>query len=53
MPGASATIRFDLSTSDAFNLDLDDLNKKIVSSFNNLKKLVINEDKCREIVFTS
>ena len=53
MPGASATIRFDLSTSDAFNVDLDDLNKKIVSSFNNLKKLVINEDKCREIVFTS
>ena len=51
MPGASATIRFDLSTSDAFNLDLDDLNKKIVSSFNNLKELVINEDKCREIVF--
>ena len=51
MPGASATIRFDLSTSDAFKLDLDDLNKKIVSSFNNLKELVINEDECREIVF--
>ena len=51
MPGASATIRFDLSTSDAFNLDLAELNKKIVSSFNNLEKLVINEDKCREIVF--
>ena len=51
MPGASATIRFDLSTSDAFNLDLEDLNKKIVSSFNNLEKLVINEDECREIVF--
>ena len=51
MPGASATIRFDLSTSDAFNLDLNDLNKKIVSSFNNLKDLVTNEDKCREIVF--
>ena len=51
MPGASATIRFDLSTSDAFNLDLAELNKKIVSSFNNLEKLVINEDECREIVF--
>ena len=51
MPGASTTIRFDLSTSDAFNLDLNDLNKKIVSSFNNLKELVTNEDKCREIVF--
>ena len=42
MPGASATIRFDLSTEDAFNLDLNDLNKKIESSF-----------KCREIVFIS
>lgn len=52
MPGASATIRFDLSTGDAFNLDLGDLNKKIVSSFNNLKEVVINEDKCRDIVFT-
>ncbi|WP_296807806.1 TIGR03576 family pyridoxal phosphate-dependent enzyme [uncultured Methanobrevibacter sp.] len=52
MPGASATIRFDLSTSDAFKLDLAELNKKIVSSFNNLEKLVINEDKCKEIVFT-
>ena len=51
MPGASTTIRFDLSTSDAFNLDLNDLNKKILSSFNNLKELVTNEDKCREIVF--
>lgn len=28
MPGASATIRFDLSTTDAFKLDLNDLNKK-------------------------
>lgn len=28
MPGASTTIRFDLSTKDAFNLDLNDLNKK-------------------------
>ncbi len=51
MPGASATIRFDLSTNDAFNLNLDSLNKKIISSFNNLKELVTNEDKCGEIVF--
>ena len=51
MPGASATIRFDLSTSDAFKLDLNDLNKKIVSSFDNLSQLVTNEDKCRELVF--
>ncbi|MEE0901364.1 MAG: TIGR03576 family pyridoxal phosphate-dependent enzyme, partial [Methanobrevibacter sp.] len=46
MPGASATIRFDLSTNDAFNLDLNDLYKKIESSFNKLQEVVINEDKC-------
>ena len=51
MPGASATIRFDLSTNDAFNLDLNDLYKKIESSINKLQDVVINEDKCREIVF--
>jgi L-seryl-tRNA(Ser) seleniumtransferase len=51
MPGASATIRFDLSTNDAFNLDLNDLYKKIESSFNKLQEVVINEDECREIVF--
>lgn len=51
MPGASATIRFDLSTSDAFNLDLNDLNKKIVSSFEKLQDVIPNEEKCSEIVF--
>jgi len=53
MPGASATIRFDLSTSDAFNLDLKDLNKKIESSFDRLHEVITNEEKCREIVFNS
>jgi L-seryl-tRNA(Ser) seleniumtransferase len=53
MPGASATIRFDLSTSDAFNLDLKDLNKKIESSFVKLQEVITNEEKCREIVFNS
>ena len=53
MPGASATIRFDLSTSDAFNLDLNDLNKKIESSFDKLQDVITNEEKCREIVFNS
>lgn len=51
MPGASATIRFDLSTNDAFNLNLNDLCKKIESSFDKLQEVVINEDECREIVF--
>ncbi|WP_407423308.1 TIGR03576 family pyridoxal phosphate-dependent enzyme [Methanobrevibacter sp.] len=52
MPGASATIRFDLSTADAFKLDLNELNKKIESSFKRLREAVSNEDECREIVFT-
>lgn len=51
MPGASATIRFDLSTGDAFNLDLNDLNKKIESSFDKLLEVIANEEKCKEIVF--
>lgn len=51
MPGASATIRFDLSTNDAFILDLNDLCKKIESSINKLQNVAINEDECREIVF--
>lgn len=50
MPGASATIRFDLSTNDAFNLDLNDLAQKIVSSFDELLNVVGDEDKCREIL---
>ena len=51
MPGASATIRFDLSTNDAFNLDLKDLSKKLESSFDKLLNVVSDEDKCREIIF--
>ncbi|MDO5850016.1 MAG: TIGR03576 family pyridoxal phosphate-dependent enzyme [Methanobacteriaceae archaeon] len=34
MPGASATIRFDLSTKDVIDMDLDKLYKKIDNSFN-------------------
>ena len=52
MPGASATIRFDLSTTDAFKLNLNDLYKKIESSFKKLQEAVSNEDECREIVFS-
>ena len=51
MPGASATIRFDLSTNDAFNLELNDLSKKIESSFERLTNVISNEEECREIVF--
>ena len=52
MPGASATLRFDLSTTDAFNLNLKDLSQKIESSFNMLVNVIEDEEKCREIVFT-
>ena len=51
MPGASATLRFDLSTSDAFNLDLNDLSQKIISSFDMLVDVIQNEDECKKIVF--
>ncbi|MCQ2970717.1 L-seryl-tRNA(Ser) seleniumtransferase [Methanobrevibacter gottschalkii] len=53
MPGASATIRFELSSSDAVNLDLNSLGKKIVSAFEKLQDIITNEEKCREIVFNS
>lgn len=52
MPGASATIRFELSSPDAFDLDLKDLNKKIEASFDKLLDVIANEEKCREIVFS-
>ena len=51
MPGASATIRFDLSTGDAFNLDLNELSQMIISSFDDLVSIVHDEDECRKIVF--
>lgn len=51
MPGASPTIRFDLSTSDASNLTLDELCEKIVDSFNALKDVCIDCEKSSEIVF--
>ena len=52
MPGASATIRFDLSTADAFNLDLDDLSQKINSSFDKLLSVIPDEDECKKIIFS-
>lgn len=51
MPSASATIRFDLSTNDAFNLDLDDLAQMIFSSFDKLVSVIPDEDECRKIIF--
>ncbi|MDL2246180.1 TIGR03576 family pyridoxal phosphate-dependent enzyme [Methanobrevibacter sp. OttesenSCG-928-K11] len=53
MPGASATIRFDLSTNDGKKLDLEVLFNKIINSFNELLNVVDNEEKCKEIVFNN
>ena len=51
MPGASAAIRFDLSTNDAFSLDLNELCDIIVESFNKLEKLSVDDVKSRDIIF--
>ena len=48
MPGASATIRLDLSANDALNLDLNELYKNIVSS---ISKLSDNEESLKKIIF--
>ena len=51
MPGASATIRFDLSTSDAFNLSLNNLSNLISLSFDKLCNVVSDEKECKNIIF--
>lgn len=51
MPGASPTIRFDLSTADAFNLELEDLTQKIINSFNKLQKIVLDNKKSFDVIF--
>lgn len=51
MPGASNTIRFDLASKDALNLDLDTLNTKIISAFNKLIAIYGNRKEIEEILF--
>ncbi|MCQ2964719.1 MAG: TIGR03576 family pyridoxal phosphate-dependent enzyme [archaeon] len=51
MPGASATIRFDLSTKDVIDMDLNILNQKIVNSFNLFLDLVKNTEKAKKLIF--
>lgn len=50
MPGASATIRFDLSTKDVIDMDLNILNQKIVNSFNLFLDLVKNSEKAKKLI---
>ena len=51
MPGASATIRFDLSTPDVIDMDLDVLYEKIDSSFKKLLDTCKDSKKSKEIIF--
>lgn len=51
MPGASPTIRFDLASNDAENLDMNLLYEKIKNSFEKILKIADNEDVCRDILF--
>ena len=51
MPGASATIRFDLSTQDVIDMDLDVLYEKIDSSFKKLLDVCKDSKKSKELIF--
>ncbi|MBR5503098.1 MAG: TIGR03576 family pyridoxal phosphate-dependent enzyme [Methanobrevibacter sp.] len=51
MPGASDTIRFDLSTQDVIDMDLEELYEKIDSSFEEFLDLTQDVEKSRELVF--
>lgn len=50
MPGASATIRFDLSTKDVIDMDLNILYEKIVNSFDLFLNLVKNTEKAKKLI---
>ena len=51
MPGASASIRIDLSTQDVIDMDLNVLYKKIDDSFEKFLKLSQDVEKSRELIF--
>lgn len=50
MPGASATIRFDLSTKDVINMDLNTLYEKIDNSFNVFLNIVKDEKLAKKLI---
>ncbi len=51
MPGASATIRIDLSTQDVIDMDLSQLYEKIDSSFEEFLELSQDVEKSKELIF--
>ena len=51
MPGASATIRIDLSTHDVIDMDLNELYEKIDQSFERFLDLSQDVEKSKELIF--
>ena len=51
MPGASATIRIDLSTQDVIDMDLNQLYEKIDNSFEKFLDLSQDVEKSKELIF--
>lgn len=51
MPGASATIRIDLSTQDVIDMDLNQLYEQIVNSFDRFLDLSQDVEKSKELIF--
>ena len=51
MPGASATIRIDLSTQDVIDMDLNELYEKIDQSFEEFLVLSQDVEKSKELIF--
>lgn len=51
MPGASATIRFDLSTKDIIDMDLNELYEKVVKSFEMLLETSKDIEKSKNLIF--
>ena len=51
MPGASATIRIDLSTQDVIDMDLNELYEKIDQSFEKFLDLTQDVEKSKELIF--
>ena len=51
MPGASATIRIDLSTQDVIDMDLNQLYEKIDNSFDRFLDLSQDVEKSKELIF--
>ena len=51
MPGASATIRIDLSTKDVIDMDLNELYEKIDQSFERFLDLSQDVEKSKELIF--